>query len=133
RALAVVAHADGHLHAREREFIKDQARLFGIDMGPLWEQAHDLSFLEEVHTSERTRTAILRDAVILAHIDGEYHEAERKKVREIASLLHMDESAVLRAEQEAPRSRPPIIVSEKAPAWLMEYWAIAAKGRRSKD
>jgi tellurite resistance protein len=130
RALAVVAHADGHLHEREREFIEEQARLFGIDMAPLWEQAHDLSFLQGIHASERTKAAILRDAIVLANIDGEYHEQEQKKVREIAALLHMDEQAVLRAEQEAPQSVPPLIVSEKAPLWLKEYWAIGAKGSR---
>lgn len=133
RALAVVAYADGHLHEREREFIEEQARLFGIEVAPLWEQAHDLSFLEGITTSERTKAAILRDAVMLAHIDGEYHAEERKKVREIAAKLQMDEGAVLRAEQEAPRSSPPLLVSDKAPAWLKEYWAIAAKGRREKD
>lgn len=128
RALAVVAHADGHLDERERAFIEEQARLFGVDAAPLWEQAPDLSFLDGIHTSERTKAAILRDAVLLAYSDGEYHEAERQKVREIAALLHMDERAVLRAEQEAPRSNPPLLVSEKAPAWLKEYWAIGAKG-----
>lgn len=130
RALAAIALADGQLHERERAFIEEQARLFNIEVEPLWEQARDLTFLEGIFVNDRTRAAILRDAVLLARIDGEFHETERARLVEIAGKLGLDESAVAAAEQEAPKSMPPLIAQSKAPAWLADYWAISSKGKR---
>ena len=58
------------------------------------------------------------------------YKVERARLVEIASKLGLDEAAVAAAEQEAPRSMPPLIVQSKAPAWLADYWAISSKGKR---
>jgi tellurite resistance protein len=123
--LASVALADGAIDSRERAALERHARLTGADLSAAIERANDLGFLSRMHTSERTRRAILRDCIVLAKVDGAYSTVERERIAAIAKALGMPESAVADAERRADSVAPPMI--ERAPGWLQDYWALATK------
>lgn len=123
--LASVALADGVIDPRERVVLERNASLLGVDLEQAIERGRDLSFLSRVQTSERTRRAILRDCIALARAEGVYREAERQRIGEIARWLGVPERAVQDAEARADAIAPPVI--DHAPAWLADYWSIAAR------
>ena len=123
--LAAVALADGVIDPRERVVLERNATLLGVDLDEAIERGRNLGFLGRLQTSERTRRAILRDCFALARASGVYREAERRKIAEVARWLGVPEHAVIEAERRADEIAPPVI--DHAPAWLTDYWSIAAR------
>jgi len=111
QALIIIAKADG-IDQREVDFINLQSNLLGIDSSEYWKEDTDFSIFDNTNISRITKMAIIRDCIVIAHIDGDYADAERKAITEIASRFSLKESDVISMEN-----------------WLKEYWQILEKGK----
>lgn len=125
-ALVAIARADHVIHERERPFIEGQARLFGVEPAELWTvQSLDTILSSDQPLSLRTREAILRDAVLLAMLDGEYVEEERAEALAIARRLGFDEDKLARTEALSQAYLPDGFSA--APSWFRQYWIVGNK------
>ncbi|WP_207688815.1 TerB family tellurite resistance protein [Desulfonema limicola] len=110
-ALIIIAKADG-IDQREVDFINLHSSLLGIDPSEYWKEDTDFSEFDSANLSRMTKMAIIRDCIVIAHIDGDYADVERKAITEIASRFGLKESDVVSMEN-----------------WLKEYWQILEKGK----
>lgn len=124
-ALAAVAMADGVIDPRERAFLGRHAELLGASLLEAFEASRSLAPLAALSTTDRTRRAILRDCVLLANVDGEYHPEERARIEQIAKLLGLSDADVREAEARALDASLPL--GGESPDWLRDYWALATK------
>ena len=114
RAIISVAMADKKIHEKEKDFINMQAQLLSINPEPYWEsKENDLSFLDNIELSKLCRMAIIRDSIVLANIDAEFDDSERKKIHKIAEKLQINKSDVDNIEN-----------------WLKELWSVIEKGNK---
>ena len=114
RTIIAVAHADGEIHEKERQFIDMQAQVLSLDSAEYWRNPeHDLGFLSNVEMSHPTCMTIIRDCIVLGHLDGDFSETERAKVYDVASLLGRSKSEVDAVE-----------------SWLKSLWAVMEEGNR---
>jgi len=111
QALVIIAKADG-VDQREVDFINLQSNLLGIDPSEYWKEDIDFSQFDSADFSRITKMAIIRDCIVIAHIDGDYAEVERKAITDIASRFGLKEKDVISMEN-----------------WLKEYWQILEKGK----
>lgn len=114
KTIIAVASADGEVHEKEREFINVQAQVLSLNSEDYWRHSeHDLGFLSGVEMSRPTCMTILRDCIVLGHLDGDFTETERTKVYDVASLLGRSKSEVDAIE-----------------TWLKSLWAVMEEGNR---
>jgi len=114
KTVIAVAHSDGSVPDKEREFIDMQAQLLSLDPTEYWDNPEDnLGFLNDANMSRQTCMTIIRDCIVLGHIDGNFDENERAKINDIASMLGVKTSDVEAVEE-----------------WLKELWAVMEKGSR---
>lgn len=128
RLLVAIAFADGVVHDLERAFIDRQAAIHGIDPQTLWKQgATDIAALDrlDASTSRTTRRSVIRDCILLSHIDGVYDASERAAVRAAAARLQIDDATLTALEAEASGCAPPLLTD--VPGWLREHWALLNK------
>lgn len=111
RALASIAQVDGVLDV-ERQFIEQQALSLRLDPSEIdWTQAADLNG-EIACASEVTRRLIVRDCIVLASLDDDYTDNERREIRALAARLGITDDVVRRLED-----------------WVGRYSAIIEEGR----
>jgi len=125
--LAAMAKADAVVDERETAFIERQAALLGVDTRAVWARE---ATLEEVaaaarNAPRRTREAVVRDAVLLAMIDGHFAESERQLAGRLAALLDVEASILARAEHLLRLYEPDLL--RGAPSRFTEYWLLAQK------
>jgi tellurite resistance protein len=114
RTIIAVAHADGEVHEKEREFIDIQAQVLALNPAEYWRNPeHDLGFLGNLQMSRPTSMTIIRDCIVLGYLDGDFSESERVKVYDVASLLGRNQSDVDAVE-----------------TWLKGLWAVIEEGNR---
>ena len=114
KTLIILAKADKKITAEERSFIEAQAILLNVDITPYWETTGDnLSVLDPARTSRVTKMVILRDAIALGHIDGDYAQSEKELVLEVAKRLLLTEADIDVMEN-----------------WLKKYWAVIEEGKK---
>jgi tellurite resistance protein len=114
KTIIAVAFADGHVHEEERQFIDMQAQVLSLNSADYWTNPeHDLGFLGGVEMSRPTCMTIIRDCIVLGHLDGDFTETERTKVYDVASLLGRSKSEVDAIE-----------------TWLKSLWAVMEEGNR---
>ena len=114
KTIIAVAHADGSVPEKEREFIDMQAQLLSLNPASYWDHPEpDLTFLNDANMSRQTCMTIIRDCIVLGHVDRNFDEMERAKVNDIASMLGLKTSDVQAVEE-----------------WLKELWAVMEKGTR---
>lgn len=111
QALVIIAKADG-IDQREIDFINLQSQLLCIDPAKYWDDETGLSQFDQSNLSYMTKMAIIRDCIVIAHIDGDYADIERNAILEIADKFGLEESNVVDMEN-----------------WLKEYWQIIEKGK----
>lgn len=104
QALVTLAHVDGLLPI-ERQYVEAKARLLAVDIA--WDAADGKLPPIAESVSELTRRVIVRDCIVLAGVDGEFSDDERKVVHRIAAWLEVEESACDRIED-----------------WLRRYWEL---------
>jgi hypothetical protein len=123
-AMIAIARADGVLHDTERGFIERQARILGVDTAPLWEDQTSLEDLIAAHgdVPVLTRQAIVRDAVLLAQLDGHYSDEERAKAESVCRVLGLDVAIVRKIEARFRDYVPQAF--EHAPSWFVEQWLM---------
>ncbi len=123
RLLLHVARVEGHIHERKRAFIEHQMHLLFIEPRTVRHVggAKDL----EKMAPPRVRRAVVRDCILLAHLDGDYSSTERTAVTKIAARLGIEQTEVEAMEASAIKYAPPLM--EKAPSWLKETWILQAK------
>ncbi|MFP4474029.1 MAG: hypothetical protein ACLFOY_00625 [Desulfatibacillaceae bacterium] len=110
--LVAVARADGDASPAERNYVSTQAAWFGKDPETLWNSVDDDKVAEQLSDlSHATAMFILRDCVILGHIDGAYDEDERDHVLALARAMGVREERVIELEK-----------------WLDEYFRLVARG-----
>ena len=116
RSLVAIAYIDGLLES-EKEYINFQAGLLDIDPEPYWsEDTVDIRQMDFSKVSEITKRVILRDSIVIAHLDSEYTQKENVFVKQIASQMGLSEELILKIE-----------------SWLLEYWAILEEGNELFD
>lgn len=115
RFMVAVCKSDGDdIDEREKNYINLQAELIGLDNADqYWDEDFDLDHSDAGGISDAAKLSIIRDCIVIANIDNEYHELERKKIFEIASEIGVTEEKVLEIE-----------------SWLQEYWVVLEKGVR---
>lgn len=114
RTMIALASADGEIHEKERLFINMQAQVLSLDPGEYWgNPEQDLGFLGGVMMSRPTCMTIIRDCIVLGHLDGDFSDTERAKVYDVASLLGGSKSDVDAVE-----------------TWLKRLWAVMEEGDR---
>lgn len=111
RALAAIARVDGVLDV-ERQFIEQQALSLGLDPSDIdWTKAADLDG-EIACASDVTRRLIVRDCIVLASLDDDYTDNERREICQLAARLGIADDVVRRLED-----------------WVGRYSAIIEEGR----
>ncbi len=111
RALASIAQVDGVLEV-ERQFIEQQALSLGLNPSEIdWTKAADLDG-EIACASGVTRRLIVRDCIVLASLDDDYTDNERREIRQLAARLGISDDVVHRLED-----------------WVVRYSAIIEEGR----
>lgn len=124
-ALVAIARADQLIHERERAYIETQARLLGVDLDELWAAPSLERVIQEHELNTATREAIVRDTIVLSHIDGEVSDAERAAIYEIAALLEISGDRLEEIEEHAVGAIPSGL--SNAPAWFKEQWFLTTK------
>ncbi|WP_338669388.1 hypothetical protein [Pseudodesulfovibrio methanolicus] len=104
-----VAEADGHIDDKEREYIALQAKLWGVASEEL-AQPVPLEHLRDI--SHAAKMSLLRDCITIAHIDGDYAEAEKRRIEDLADFISI-----------------PIPKLEELEDWLQDYWKVLERGR----
>ena len=88
------------------------SRLIDYWSGPYWANVKNLSDIDFSTANETTKRVILRDAIVIAHIDNVYTHKEATFVQDLANRLGVQDDLV-----------------EKIESWLLEYWAILEEGK----
>ncbi len=122
-ALAAVAGADSVLHEDEKDFIDEQARIFGVPPGAWQSPSLDDVLARAATVSTATREAVVRDLVFLAHLDGHYDDAERQAIHAIGARLGLSDEE--RAHLEAQALQPPVLAG--GPSWFRKLWFLGTK------
>ncbi len=124
-ALLAVAHADGDLHAHERAYIDRQARILGVDLSTLDRHGDVVAYVGDHEVMESTAQAILRDALLLASVDGEYDAAERAQLVALSDALGLADQFE-RIEGETARALS--VEFDDTPSWFREVWFMSQRG-----
>ncbi len=113
RFLVAVCKSDGpDIDEREKNYVNLQAELIRLENpDEYWEEDIRTEDLDCSVLSEKSRLAIIRDCIVIANIDNEYHELERKEIFKIAETIDMPAEKV-----------------EEIESWLEEYWAVLRRG-----
>lgn len=110
KALIAVAQADG-VSSSERDFIQNQATLLGVDEVN-FEMMISLDDLSN-QINAVTRRIIVRDCIVLATVDGDYTENERRRIAGIAEALGVTPERTAQLEN-----------------WLQQYSDLLEEGQR---
>lgn len=110
QTLVAIANIDGLLQ-QEKDYVNFQAGILDIDPEPYWSKINDINDIDFSNVSETTKRLILRDAIVIAHIDSEYSQEEISFVNELATQMKLPEDLVPKIE-----------------SWLLDYWAILEEG-----
>ena len=110
QALVAIANIDGLLQ-QEKDYVNFQAGILDLDPEPYWSKVNDVNDIDFSNVSEATKRLILRDAIVIAHIDSEYSQEEISFVNELATQMELPEDLVPKIE-----------------SWLLDYWAILEEG-----
>jgi tellurite resistance protein len=110
QALVAIANIDGLLQ-QEKDYVNFQAGILDLDPEPYWSKVNDVNDIDFSNVSEATKRLILRDAIVIAHIDSEYSQEEISFVNELATRMELPEDLVPEIE-----------------SWLLDYWAILEEG-----
>ena len=104
---------DGRLDEREEEFIRIQANVYSVDAEKYLNESIDKDDLKmmEVSLSRETSLSIVRDAIALGYINGQFDEKQRIFLVEHAPNLGLKESDIDAVE-----------------SWLTDYWAVIERG-----
>ncbi len=105
--LKEIIHADKILHDEQMVYLRDQAELLDYDLEKLEKNLKTHKDIDWESTSGITKNIIIRDCIIMAYTNGEYHEDEAKMIRDIAQKMGMNESKIGDIE-----------------SWLNDYWAV---------
>jgi hypothetical protein len=112
KTIIAVAKADDDLNENEILFINSQAQLYGLDASTYWNNSSlDLSELHVNKFSHTIKLSIIRDCIVLGHIDRDFNDTERSKVIEIAEKMGLTSSDVDNIE-----------------IWLKDYWSVLERG-----
>lgn len=107
-ALKKLAMADGVFDDSEKRFIDQITQKYclsytNLDFESL--QNRELTDeeyaqgLEKLKQNPLMSKLLLKDLISLGHVDGNYSEPERKRVREMGALLNISEESIQRIEQ----------------------------------
>lgn len=109
--LASLAHSDGDLHEKEVEFIYIQAEIANISPEEVFDSHQDISDGQLISLPPSLKKILIRDALVLAYIDGDVSKDEREMLRTISKKLEIDDENVNAIEN-----------------WLIKYWQILEEG-----
>jgi hypothetical protein len=109
RTLVGYAAKDG-LHEAEREYISAQAQVLAYDVSPLW--AGDFNTPAYDSLTSGIKKIILRDALVLARIDGMFSQSEAQELKNLCTAMGMELNLLQDIE-----------------GWLDEYARILERGR----
>lgn len=100
RALLFLIKADGHVDERERALIHEIVNIYGFkeDMKALGSPMTEEIILSEIGANVRERSKallLLRELLIMAHIDDKLEDKELDFVEKTAKILNIEEEKVL--------------------------------------
>jgi tellurite resistance protein len=110
KALVAVAKIDGLL-AEEKDFVNFQAGLIGVDTSVYWGEELEIDDIDFETVSNTTKKLILRDAIVIAYIDGEYSIDEIEMISVLANKMKQPKELV-----------------DEIESWLLDYWVVLKKG-----
>jgi tellurite resistance protein len=110
RSLISVAKIDG-LVEPEIVFIDFQAGLIDQDSSSLWKETCNVTDIDFSNVSETTKRVILRDSIVIAHIDNDFSAMEETIIHELATLMSLPDELI-----------------DKIETWLLDYWSILQQG-----
>ena len=121
--LMSVADADGKIDKQEENYIKYQANIFGVSLNDIHKQ--DLESLNYGEIAPETISAVMRDLLFLANIDGDYDTKEKQVIRKIADDFGIDEERLTKLEADIITILPKALKSQ--PSWFQEAWFMGSK------
>lgn len=80
RILVAIAKADKDNGPREFEYVRKQAERLGLDSDHFFQNTDKTFRIEKQKVSRLTALAVLKDAIMLASMDGNFSLPEREKV-----------------------------------------------------
>lgn len=116
KLLIAVAKADKDNGPREFDFVKKQAKRFGIDAEAIWNEIDKRFSFSRLKISRATALAVVRDCIILAFLDGNFTLAEKERTYAYA------------AEMNIPRSE-----AESLEKWVLDYHALKERWAKLLD
>ena len=114
--LIMVAKADKDNGPREFDFVKKQAKRFGIDAEALWDEIDKKFSFSRLKVSRATALAVLRDCIILASLDGNFALAEKERTYTYAAKLNIPRLDVDHLEK-----------------WVMDYHDLKERWKKLLD
>lgn len=105
RTLVAIAKADD-LTDEEKNFVDFQAGVVGIEGQEYWSDETNISSICFDEVSVVTKKIILRDSIVIAHIDKIYSDTEKDMISNLAHQMNLPESFIDELED-----------------WLLAYWA----------
>jgi hypothetical protein len=97
--LVTIAKADKDNGPPEFDYVRQQADRLGLDSDYYFKNTGKDFLLEKQSVSRLTALVILKDAIVLASLDGNFTLAERQKVYNYAERLDIPRSHVDRLEK----------------------------------
>lgn len=110
KALVAIACADGTVSDKEREYIEIQAAIAGVKVDS-WSLSPLSELQDKGSLSPQAKALLIRDAIVLAHIDGSYDESERNVLFSIADTINFPREKVILLE-----------------TWFQDYCEVLKKG-----
>jgi tellurite resistance protein len=89
KILITIAKADKENGPREFDFVKKQAKRFGIDTDAIWNDIDKKFSFSRLKISRPTALAVLRDCIILASLDGNFSLSEKERTYAYAAKLNI--------------------------------------------
>jgi len=112
RTIINVALSDGFISEEEKEFIFLQSKILNINVETLLKNPDsNLDFLKKHKLSKITAMTIIRDCIFLGHLDKNYSDSEKERVRSITKYLGLHDDEVVMVEK-----------------WMEDYLAILQRG-----
>ena len=105
KTLVAIAKVDG-LTDEEKNFVDFQAGVVGIEGQEYWSEETDISSICFDEVSAITKKIILRDSIVITHIDKIYSDTEKVMINNLAHQMNLPESFIDELED-----------------WLLAYWA----------
>jgi len=110
KVLISIAKADKNNDLPEYLFVKQQAKMLGVDFDEVWNETDPTFSFRSVKISRYTSLVIIRDCLHLASLDNNLTVFERSKIYEYAEKLDVKRSDVDHIEK-----------------WLVEYDILNSK------